>query len=53
MEIVETMGDKTRISANLIIIPPEKIREGQMLKEITNFVSRLAKIGKFWKTSST
>lgn len=46
MEIVETKGDKIRISTNLII-PPEKIWEGQMLKEITNFVSRLANTEKF------
>lgn len=41
------MGDRTRKSTNPTGIPPEERGAGRMLKEVTNFVSRLKNIGKY------
>lgn len=34
-------------------MPSEKRRRERMFKEVTNFVSRLEKTEKYWKTSNT
>lgn len=48
------MGERTRIpSTNLKEIPSEKGRREKTFKEVTNFVSRLEKTEKYWKTSKT
>lgn len=47
-------GDRSRISStDLKEIPSEKGRGGRMFKEVMNFVSRLEKTEKYWKTSNT